>query len=228
MQVRYIFNTSGDYVAFVSDDNLFNPNAEWIGIVRNGNEVYNTDGLYIGVVLDDDRIVRKRDDVSPRRVSRPNRPMRPMRPMRPLRRLRMPKVQYPYEDLFANVHGVLSRLIPNFELKDFTYLLGASIFAADDTFLGVVSKDRFRQDSISNNFGPYGGEFSQNSIFNEFGPYGGQFSPMSPFNEFSNTPPRLVKNDRVVGYLTTNRFLEGTINTNEFVAWLNLDRVSAA
>lgn len=228
MQVRYIFNTSGKYVAFVSGDNLFNPSADWIGVIRNGNEVFNTDGLYIGIVLDDDRIVRDRTDLSPKSTSHPKRPNRPLRPMRPLRRLRMPKVQSPFEDTFANIRGVIKKLTPLFELRNFDHILGASIFAADDTFIGLISKDEYRQDSISNTFGPYGGEFSQLSIFNEFGPYGGIFGPMSPFNDFSNMPPRIVKNETVVGYLTTNQLFEGRIDTNEFTAWLNLDRVNAA
>ena len=49
MSVRYIYNTSGDYIAFISSDNLFNPDCDWIGFIKNGNEVYNPDDLnFIG------------------------------------------------------------------------------------------------------------------------------------------------------------------------------------
>ena len=45
MSVRYIFNTSGNYVAFISGDNLFNPDCDWIGFIKNGNEVYSSETL---------------------------------------------------------------------------------------------------------------------------------------------------------------------------------------
>lgn len=223
MTVRYIFNTSGQYVAFITDGNLFTPDGEWIGVIANGNEVYNTEGLYIGLLLDDDRVVRDKQATTPRRIPRPRRPLRPVRPVRPLRRLRMPRLPYPYEDVFETTRGAVTKLIPHYRLGDYDHLLGASIYANDGTFLGVVSKDPFDPNSISNSFGDYGSEFSQASIFNEFGPYGGEFSPLSPFNDFSSTPPRVVRDNTVLGYLTTNAFIPNRIDANEFVAWLNTD-----
>lgn len=99
MSVRYIFNTSGEYVAFVDSKNIFSPNGNWLGFIERGNEVYDKDGQFIGYLLDDDRIVRKRNELKPR-VMRPLRPIRPIRPIRPLRRLRMLRLPHPYEDVF--------------------------------------------------------------------------------------------------------------------------------
>jgi len=223
MGVRYLFNTSGDYVAFIQGDNLFNPDGEWLGVVLNGNEVYNTDGLYIGTVSDDDRVVSDRRLGVTRFIPRPMRPPRPLRPLRPLRRLRMFRVPYPYEDVFEHFSGNVTRLVPRRQLRQFDYLIGAEIYAHDGAFLGVISKDRLDQRSISNEFGPFGGQFSNTSIFNEFGSYGGEFSSMSPFNPFSSSPPRIVQNGQNVGYLTVNQFMPQRIDSNELVAWLHLD-----
>jgi glycosyltransferase involved in cell wall biosynthesis len=107
MSLRYVFNTSGDYVAFVVGDNIFDPDSDWLGFIRNGNEVYGTDGEFVGYLLEDDRVVRNRAEMRRMRLARPFRPMRPFRPFRPFRRLRMPRLPYPYEDAFET--GKLER-----------------------------------------------------------------------------------------------------------------------
>jgi hypothetical protein len=92
-------------------------------------------------------------------------------------------------------------------------LKGASIIAQDDknTFLGKVDNE-FAQDSIFNEFSKYGSEFSADSIFNEFGNFGGEFSQFSPFNEFTNKPPMIVKDGKIIGYLTANERVRGAIS----------------
>lgn len=221
MGVRYIFNTSGEYVAFITNNYLFNPDGDWLGVITNGNELYNSDGLFIGIVLDDDRIVWDKSLSVPKRIPRPPRPPRPARPMRPLRRLRMFKYPYPYEDIFEVTKGKVNKLVPRYELQQFDHLIGAQIIAEDDTSLGIISKNRFDPNSILNTFGDYGSKFSPISIFNEFGPYGGEFSPMSPFNKFCNTPPKIIRNNEILGYLTVNQFISKSVDTYQFVAWLN-------
>ena len=98
--MRYIFNTSGDYVAFIVGGYLFSPQCEWTGFIQNGNEVYNSNGEFIGYVSADDRIVFNRLEARRARLLRPMRPMRPLRPLRPLRRLRMPRLPHPWVDIF--------------------------------------------------------------------------------------------------------------------------------
>ena len=101
--MKYIFNTSGDYVGFVQNDHLFTPDGDWLGFILNGNEIYSAEDLsFVGYVSSDDRIVRRRGGYEPfkPRPLRPLRPLRPFRPMRPLRRLRMLPLPYPWEDVF--------------------------------------------------------------------------------------------------------------------------------
>lgn len=81
---------------------------------------------------------------------------------------------------------------------------GASLFSQDGRFLGKITSNRFDQDSIGNQFGPYGSPYSATSIFNTFGAYGSQFSSTSPFNQSASTPPIIAVNGRPQWYFTTN------------------------
>ena len=94
-------------------------------------------------------------------------------------------------------------------------LRGASIIAQDpeNTFLGKIENE-FSSESVFNEFGNYGSEFSSRSIWNEFSSFGSEFSSYSPFNEFASTPPMIIKNGRVIGYLTRNKFLRGALSPN--------------
>ena len=90
---------------------------------------------------------------------------------------------------------------------------GAVLVAQDNkgTFLGVIVNE-FDSDSIFNEFGNHGSEFSAESIWNEFGSFGGEFSQHSPFNEFTNEPPMIIKNRKILGYLTVNEHINGSLN----------------
>jgi hypothetical protein len=92
-------------------------------------------------------------------------------------------------------------------------LKGASLVAQDEekTFLGTIDNS-FGVNSIFNEFSKYGSKFSADSIFNEFGKFGGEFSRLSPFNNFTNTPPMIIKNGAVIGYLTANAGKHGGIS----------------
>lgn len=219
MSVRYLFNSNGDYVAFVQDDNVFTPEADWLGFVRNGNEFYSRDGLFIGYILNDDRVARKRGDYMRAKQSRPFMPFRPLRPLRPLKRLRMPRLPAPYEDVF--LRGV-EGLTPGLKEGDIPLeqLEGGSLFAADNTYLGKISRNKFDSESLANSFGTYGNEFNPKSVFNEFGPYGNPFSQLSPRNEFSRTPPRIEIAHRIVAYLTANEFISPRIDPTVLFRWL--------
>jgi len=63
--------------------------------------------------------------------------------------------------------------------------------AHDGTFLGNLRERRFDQDSIFNQYGPFGSKYSQTSIFNHYGPYGSEYSSLNPFNKYSSTPPMI-------------------------------------
>lgn len=93
------------------------------------------------------------------------------------------------------------------------------IEAADETFLGKLTPNRFDPDSIFNQFGPYGNRFSQTSIFNRFSNYGSQFSNLSPYNKFTQTPPRLFVKGKFVAYLTVNPLLSPRIDPDALLEW---------
>ncbi|MCB2264285.1 MAG: hypothetical protein LGR52_15300 [Candidatus Thiosymbion ectosymbiont of Robbea hypermnestra] len=102
MSIRYLFNTRGKYVAFVSGDNVFTKDGEWIGSIGNGNELWDRQGKFIGYIFDDDRVIRNRSEL-PRLSSLPKLP--PLPPLPPLPALsRLPKLPLPppYEDVFDN------------------------------------------------------------------------------------------------------------------------------
>jgi hypothetical protein len=221
MAVRYLFNTPGEYVAFVENGYIFNPNGEWLGVVTNGNEVYNTNGLYIGLLLDDDRIVADRTWSIPKSIPRLSHPLRPTIPIRPLRRLSMVRVPYPYQDVFEHTKSVVKQLVPTYEFQKFDNLIGSSISAGDGTFLGEISKNRHDQNSISNVYGPFGSPYSDTSIFNDYCPYGGKYGIMSPFNPYNVNPPKVLRKENLIGHLTVNEYILDKIDANHFLAWLN-------
>jgi hypothetical protein len=219
MSVRYIFNTDGDYVAFVSQSSLFTPDCDYLGFIINGNEVFSKDGLAVGILLNDDRIVRDVTAVYRQSVLPPFPPFRPFKPFSPFKRLRMPDLPYPYKDVFENGKP---DFIDNSEFIDpnkFDYLIGALIVANDGQFLGLISLNKYDQNSISNIYGEYGSKYSATSIFNRYNNYGSIYSYLSPFNQYTNTPPQIMSQNQFVAYLTINKYLSPKIDTNEFLNW---------
>lgn len=92
-------------------------------------------------------------------------------------------------------------------------LRGASIIAQDDdrTFLGTLTNG-INSNSIFNKMGTYGSYISSNSIWNKMGTYGSSISDFSPFNIITSTPPMIVKNENIIGYLTVNEIIYGGIS----------------
>jgi len=94
------------------------------------------------------------------------------------------------------------------------------IEAGDGTFLGKLNPNQIDEDSIFNQFGPYGNEFSQQSIFNTFSQYGGnQFSHLSPYNAFSSNPPKIYINGHFVAYLTVKTDIQPRVDPDEILEW---------
>lgn len=88
----------------------------------------------------------------------------------------------------------------------------ASLIAGDGAYLGIVSSNRFGSDSICNRFGKYGSQFSSTSVRNPFGRYGSPYSSHSAYNAYTSTPPAIILDGRVVGYLTKNRVKSGAVD----------------
>ncbi len=44
MAIRYLFNSSGEYVALVRGINVFLPSCEWVEFIFDGNDFYGKDG----------------------------------------------------------------------------------------------------------------------------------------------------------------------------------------
>lgn len=96
-----------------------------------------------------------------------------------------------------------------------TQVDGAKLLAQDskNTYLGKLTNN-FDSESIFNEFGNYGSEFSSTSIWNEFGNFGSEFSTFSPFNEFTSTPPMIIKDGRIIGYLSVNQAFQNSVSPN--------------
>lgn len=215
MTARYIFNTDGQYVAFVQGDNLFSPDVEWLGFVRNGVDVYEKNGTFMGQLLNDDRIA-KNMAIGKIPVIPPIPPLTPFRPFAPFPRLRMPSLPWGWKDVFENgPKGPLSRLY----VTKFEQLLGSQLIAGNGTFLGIVSKDKFDSNSLGNRFGNYGNRYSASSIFNPFSQYGNKYGPYSPFNAYSTSPPTFLKNGRELGRLSVNSMVVNRIDPEQFFRW---------
>jgi len=221
MATRYLFNTAGNYVAFQQATNVFSPSADWIGFIMNGNQLYSTEGNFLGYVLDDDRVAKNTSEVRPTLSSyqRPMRPLRPLKPLKPLKRLRMPRLPHPYVDAFERSIVGAEPAKPG-PILSFESLLESKLFAADGKYLGKVSKNMYDSESITNQYGAYGNPYNGDSLFNEFGKYGNPYSALSPFNEFSRTPPYFIKGGKTLAYLTANQFISPRVEPQQFKTWL--------
>jgi len=94
-------------------------------------------------------------------------------------------------------------------------LNGSKIIAQDseNTYLGEI-KNKYSSDSIFNDYGNYGGEYSSTSIWNQYSTLGNKYSSYSPFNKYTSTPPMIIKNGKVIGYLSSNEGIKPSISPN--------------
>ncbi|MGD8603614.1 MAG: hypothetical protein PVF49_03480 [Anaerolineales bacterium] len=76
-QLIPIYTTPGDCTAVLVFPYLYNLRGEWIGFVTSQRDVYDVDGLYVGWITDEPRILRKRVvDDGLTRIDPPDRPTR--------------------------------------------------------------------------------------------------------------------------------------------------------
>ena len=78
---------------------------------------------------------------------------------------------------------------------------GAKIIGDDGEFLGVLGP-RWVTDSIFNDSSSYASSWSQNSIFNTSSDYGSSYSSLSVFNDGASSPPMIIGDSKLIGYLS--------------------------
>ncbi|ABX49407.1 MULTISPECIES: hypothetical protein [Shewanella] len=92
---------------------------------------------------------------------------------------------------------------------------GATLIAQDgeNTYLGKLGS-KYDSDSVFNNYGTYGSEYSAESIWNKYGQFGGKYSTYSVFNQYTSTPPMIIKNKQIIGYLSANKAMANSVSPN--------------
>ncbi len=104
---------------------------------------------------------------------------------------------------------------------------GVYLLGADKRFLGEVSTDPYRSDSLSNPYGPFGNPYSPTSIFNQYGAYGSPYGALSLRNPYTSTPPNLCRAGNEIAPVSANPFIRNRIETSVFLALLktNISRL---
>ena len=98
--------------------------------------------------------------------------------------------------------------------------------AQNDQFLGKIVPNRYDRNSILNEYGPFGSRYSATSIFNQYSDYGSQYGQNSVNNPYCSTPPRLIINGRLLGFVTLNQHVANAIPTEAFLYTLRNDLAS--
>jgi hypothetical protein len=93
------------------------------------------------------------------------------------------------------------------------------IVAGDGTFLGKLNPNVYDNESIFNQYGPYGNRYSQTCIFNPYSPYGGQYSNLSPFNQYANDPPKVFLKGSFFAFLTVNQYKTPRLDPDSILDW---------
>ena len=104
---------------------------------------------------------------------------------------------------------------PTYSAEVCSLVSGAVVLAQDDenTYLGKIASS-YDSKSIFNEYGEFGSEYSSKSIWNNYGTFGSEYSTYSPHNKYSSTPPIIVKDGKILGYLSANKSLGGSISPN--------------
>ena len=121
----------------------------------------------------------------------------------------------------ATTQSVLGGIVVGNNAAFFEFIDGnATLIAKDGTYLGIVTSNPFKSDSIMNQFGAFGSQFALKSIFNPFGTYGSKFALYSPYNQFTITPPIIYyKNGEALGYLTKNSLLSFAVDPDRLYVY---------
>jgi hypothetical protein len=94
---------------------------------------------------------------------------------------------------------------------------GSYLIAQDNQFLGRIIDNVYDNESILNEYGPYGSQYSNTSIFNQYSPYGSEYGMYSINNPYCTTPPQLFINGKFRGHISVNQFVPNRIPTEAFL-----------
>lgn len=98
--------------------------------------------------------------------------------------------------------------------KNLCILLKNSKLIAQDnenTYLGKILNS-FSADSIFNEYGTYGSKYNSKSIWNNYSSFGSTFGTHSAFNNYTSTPPMIIKNKKIIGYLSKNKSIPSSVS----------------
>jgi len=86
VKMKYIYKWNGEYFGFISGDNFFDANSNWVGWIE-GSQVWQANGEFLGEIYEDNYILRKTTMISPvPRVPRVS-PVPPVPPVHPVNRI---------------------------------------------------------------------------------------------------------------------------------------------
>lgn len=90
---------------------------------------------------------------------------------------------------------------------------GASVYSneAQSRYLGFFGNSSATE-SIMNKIGTYGSQISPSSVRSQIGMYGSTVSILSANSSLTSTPPMIIKNNQLIGYLTVNRLIQGGVS----------------
>jgi hypothetical protein len=94
---------------------------------------------------------------------------------------------------------------------------GAFLIAEDDQLLGNLNNNQYDQDSILNQYGPFGSQYSNTSIFNKYSPYGSEYGSYSINNPYCSTPPKLFLNGSLFAHISANQYVNNRISPKAFI-----------
>lgn len=104
---------------------------------------------------------------------------------------------------------------------------GAYLIAEDGQLLGKLNDNAYDQESILNQYGPFGSEYSTTSIFNKYSPYGSEYGALSISNPYCTTPPKLYLGGQFIAYVSANQYMNPRISPEAFLYTITNDMAGA-
>lgn len=105
---------------------------------------------------------------------------------------------------------------------------GTYLQAQDGQLLGKLNTNQYDQESILNQYGPFGSEYSNTSIFNKYSPYGSEYGAYSVNNPYCSVPPKLFINGVFRFHVSANPYVTPRISPDSFLYTLESDPAAAA